>query len=212
MRRVYFSSSITISFLILLFSGCKKENDSKPINYYFKGTINNVTADLVVEDQENRDIYALAFETGNRMPNEWPPVSFFIEKALGSSIIDNTPGASSILRVYIVKKLPDGATLDDRKTVIQVGTYPFGKHGQNSFGIIEEGGIVWYTDKNGVDWYSERGVNNSPADSFEVVERRDWTEDNALILWKAKINCNLYNGSGASIRINGEFRAQTLNP
>jgi hypothetical protein len=200
-------------FLLFLLNACKKNNDPKPINYYFKGTINNVSNDLLVEDNEDGDIRALAFETGSREGVGMPPTSFFTESALGSSIIDDRPNSNSLLlRVYVVKKLPENSTLADRKGVIHTGVYPFGKHGQNSFGVIEEGGIVWYTDSNGVDWYSERGANNSPGNTFEVTGRSDWTEDNALILWKVKINCNLYNNSGGSIRINGEFQAQTLNP
>lgn len=195
---------------LLLFCTCSKKKDGAPV-YYFKGSVNNVQTNWIITDpDETGDINYTLFVSSSRFPDVVPnPNYFFTEMALGCSIFDESHDPYSGIRVYIVKKLPDPYLPADVNGVTELGQYSFGKHYQNS-GITQAGAIIWYTDKNGNDWYTEKGSNTAPGDIFEVIEKVSSPYNSNQAIWKVKVNCNVYNDSGSSIRINGEFRAPVL--
>ena len=111
-----------------------------------------------------------------------------------------TLGGTQSLEIKFLKCIEDSSDVDDKKSLIFVGTYPYGS--SDNFSPVEGGEITW-VDKSNTVWKSLPGSGSKTNNSFYI---ENITPAPSGVLGNLKIegrmDVTLYNAT-KSIRIEG---------
>jgi hypothetical protein len=179
--------------LILLLSSsisCKKDNavtSNSP--YYFIAKVNG--QDVKYEADEVSGQYECG--TTGFIDNSGSNYDIYE----GTMLEDQTTPNKNHIEVMLVKYFNHFPNYQTETTAMfQPGSYAYG-FGDVSSNTVN-GAVIYYTDANGIRWYSEGPQNGS---TFKVTEVTNNSSGTSVKIFTAQFSCKLYNSSAAVLQI-----------
>jgi hypothetical protein len=180
-------------FLLLVssFISCNKKDEfiSSNFPYYFTGKVNGQIVKFEAEETSARyecDVTGFIDNSGS---------NYDIYE--GTMLQDKTTPNKNQIKVMLLKYFnhyPDYQS--EVTTMIQPGNYAYG-FGDASSNTVN-GAVIYYTDANGLQWYSEGPQDGS---SFKVTEVTSNSAGTSVKIFTAQFSCKLHNGTAATLEI-----------
>ena len=203
MKKIFASLALLL-LMNVAFLSCKKtdnnqNNNSITSSFYFTADINGTK--VTYEDGKN------GYGSGAGASSGTIPAGCEKEQ----SLIIRALSVRECAGVLILKTFSDCIVqCSELKTMFHVGTYTYGKGSRSTSQNGIDGVVVYYVDKDGVQWFSDKGTATQTNSSFKIVEHIDNTDGYSAKITKATFNCTLYDGNGNSKTLtNGEIRGRS---
>jgi hypothetical protein len=203
----YFKSLWLLVAVVLLFSGCKKDetkqNNPAPTPvaaFYFSAKLDG--KDFLIQD--GVDGYGSGAGGGGGGTSD----SYTEEQSL--SIVN--PSAQKNSGFIIVKNfVPKRSDCSQIENMFHPGNYTYGRSHSGSTDPGVDGVIIFHVDENGKEWSSDYGSGDQTGSTFEIVEHVANNDGWSNRISKATFSCKLYDAQGhVKVLTNGEARGRTV--